>query len=483
MKKIIAMILLVALMLGICACTTQGGQDATGDAVISDEYAGQFRVGYSRVNITPQEDVNMGGYGNTDRRLSNSVLSYMYLTCVAITDENDETLLLMPVDTGGVYDVWSVPGRELIAKATGVPYDNIIIGATHQHCSPDTSYTANPANERWVEQMILWVRDAAVAAMADRKPATIEATSTYTEGLNFVRHYILGDGTVAGDNHNHLLERGDLQHVKDADSELQMVRFVREEDKDVWLVNWQAHLHRAGGSKKYYLTADVTGEFRDALEAQEEDCLFAYLNGAGGNINTTSWISELNITKDYKETGQALAATALAAKDSFTPVETGLVSTKKLTFTANVNHSEDYMLEDAKTIQQMWTQTRDAIPTINAAMELGMYSPFHANSIISRANMGETYDLTISAATIGSIGFVSAPYEMFDTSGEYIKENSPYDMTFVVAYSNGHIGYIASEEAYDYGCYEVDNGKFEKGTAENLAETYVTMLNELHAGQ
>ena len=484
MKKIIAMVLLVALMLGICACTGQTtSTDSTGAAEIKDPYAGQFRVGYARVNITPTEDVNMGGYGNTEKRLSNSVLSYMYLTCVAITDENDQTLLLMPTDMSGIVDVWSKTGRELAAKATGVPYENIIMGATHMHSGPDSGYTGNRANVRHDEAMVMWIREAAIEAMADRKPATIETARAYTEGLNFVRHYVTPDGQYAGDNHNTLINRTGMVHAKDADNELQMIRFVREDAKDVWLCNWQAHLHRAGGSKKYYLTADVTGEFRDNLEALEEDCLFAYLNGAGGNINTTSWIDELNVTKDFRETGKALAKTAYAVKDTFEPVEAGLIAVKTITFSSEVNHATDYMLEDAQKIHEMWVQTRDATSTITAAMEVGMYSPFHAEAIISRSRMNATFDLNISAATIGNIGFVSAPYEMFDTNGQQIKEQSPYDMTFVVGYSNGHEGYVPSAEAYDYGCYESDTTKYAKGAAEKLVTAYLTMLEELKAGK
>lgn len=484
MKKIIAMILLVSVMLGLCACAGQTNtDDPTGKAEIKDPYAGQFRVGYSRVNITPTEDVNMGGYGNTDRRLSNSVLSYMYITCVAVTDENDQTLLLMPTDLGGIQLSWSEPARDLVSKSTGVPYENIIMGATHNHTSPDPAYPKNPANTRYYNDLPMKIRQAAVEAMADRKPATIETTRTYTDKLNHVRHYIMPDGQYSGDNHNTLLDRTGVQHVKDPDNEMQLIRFAREDAKDVWLVNWQAHLHRSGGSKKYYLTADVNGEFRDNLEALEEDCLFAYLNGGGGNINTTSWIDELNVTKDFRETGKALAETAYAAKDTFQSVEPGLISVKTMTFSSEVNHATDYMLEDAQKINEMWTQTRDATSVINAAMELGMYSPFHAQAIVSRAKMGATYELDISAATIGNIGFISAPYEMFDTNGQQIKEQSPYDMTFVVAYSNGHQGYVPSEAAYDYGCYEADTTKYAKGAGEKLVTAYLTMLEELHAGK
>ena len=36
--------------------------------------------------------------------------------------------------------------------------------------------------------------------MADRAPATIQAGAISIEGMNFVRHYWLEDGTVGGDN-------------------------------------------------------------------------------------------------------------------------------------------------------------------------------------------------------------------------------------------------------------------------------------------
>ena len=45
--------------------------------------------------------------------------------------------------------------------------------------------------------------------------------------------------------------------------------------------------------------------------------------------------------------------------------------------------------------------------------------------------------------------------------------------------ANSGAGYIASEAAFDHGCYEVDNRKFGRGTAEKAVEHFLEMLNDM----
>jgi hypothetical protein len=52
-------------------------------------------------------------------------------------------------------------------------------------------------------------------------------------------------------------------------------------------------------------------------------------------------------------------------------------------------------------------------------------------------------------------------------------------VTFVVSCCNGAFAYLASKAAFDYGCYEKDNRKFVRGTAEKVADNFVEMLKEM----
>ena len=84
--------------------------------------------------------------------------------------------------------------------------------------------------------------------------------------------------------------------------------------------------------------------------------------------------------------------------------------------------------------------------------------------------------------SVGGISFIFAPYEMFSDNGQYIVDNSPYGMTFVVTVSetpSGHMGYIPSLYGCENSFYEYDVTKFVTGTGEDVAKTYVEMLTEL----
>ena len=68
---------------------------------------------------------------------------------------------------------------------------------------------------------------------------------------------------------------------------------------------------------------------------------------------------------------------------------------------------------------------------------------------------------------------------MFAPTGIYIKENSPFDMTFIATCTNDAFGYLPTEKAYSYAAYETYVARFVPGTAEKLADTYLEMLKEL----
>lgn len=117
------------------------------------------------------------------------------------------------------------------------------------------------------------------------------------------------------------------------------------------------------------------------------------------------------------------------------------------------------------------------------AREKGFMSPYEARAYVQRSKLADTQSLTMEALCIGDLSFAVAPYEMFSTSAREIKGNTPFEMTFIMAYANGSEGYIPTTEGYEYndnvGCYEAYNSPWPKGAAEELSAGYLDLLKGL----
>ena len=94
-----------------------------------------FQVGFGRTKITPTFGVPLAGYGNTHLRISDNVVSDLWVTCVAIRDTQGNDLLLISQDL--VNSVLAKEVRPILASATGIPQKHIILASTHTHCGPD----------------------------------------------------------------------------------------------------------------------------------------------------------------------------------------------------------------------------------------------------------------------------------------------------------------------------------------------------------
>jgi len=475
MKKTLIFLLTLSLLFALCACAA-GGTSNTPQSGASG-----FRVGYGRTDITPyEESVPLAGYGNTSTRMSDGCADRLYITCIAFTDAQDETVLMYTADLTSISSV-ADDLRQAISSATGVPVDHIFISATHTHSAPDLGNTNEISVTRYRTRLTDWAIMAADAALSDRAPATMEIASAVTENLNFVRHYYVSDGSVVGENFGVLGDRSYVSHCHDADGQLQVIRLAREEKEDVVLVNWQVHPTRYGNTTN--ASADFISPLRTRLE-DKLDCKAAYFSGASGNLNPGSRIPSEMRTQKYDEMGQLLADYAITALKEPTAVNTGKVRLAFKTVTADVDKSEADKLADALVIRDLWLSTNNLNLCMEEAAKVGLGSQWHASGIITRnTRLDDTISMEIGVFSIGDVAFVSAPYEMFDQNGVQIKQDSPFKMTFIATLCNGGNGYIASFECATHGCYGYDSRNYGSvGAAEELVSDYLGLLNTLYAG-
>jgi len=187
MKKLIAMLLLVVMVLSLAACGKEKEKESSGDSL-----DGIFTVGYSRVNITPTYSVPLAGYGNTSERMSTGFLSYLLSTCIVFTDEDGTSVMVFQNDLSGCPKAVMDPIKEKISLKIGIPKENIMIAGTHTHSGPDMGNTAIKTIIEYRADIEKWMLQAAEEAWNDRTEVTKMTTGRIqlpVNTLNFIRHY------------------------------------------------------------------------------------------------------------------------------------------------------------------------------------------------------------------------------------------------------------------------------------------------------
>lgn len=449
MKKILAFALAALMVMGLLACGGKTAETNNTNAATTTEGAavaaeGQIMVGYGRADLTPSTytNITLVGYGGngTPPTPMTGVLDRVYGTCVAITDSDGSTMLIYTLDTLCTTLSEVNEMRQYITAKTGVPGSNVVVSATHTHASMPYSQIPDYFNK---------MAQAAADAMADRAVVTaVYAGHTDIEKMNYVRHYVTQDGTVVGDNFSAAVSEANprVSHTTEADKDMPMIRFEREGKKDILMVNWQAHPKvsstaetASGLAQRSMLSADFVGWARTAVEKQL-DCHFAYFTGGAGNLNGIGKLpGEREQTPDLvNKYGEELARQLIEGMANMKPVNTGKV-----------------------------LMTQQMFPVV-------------------ATDTSAATEMEITAIRVGDLAFVSVPFEMFDTNGKWVKDNSPCETTFVMTCAHMYKHeYIPSDYMWDYDtgdqtAYELTSVKHERGTAEKVSEELVNMLKSLN---
>ena len=443
----------------------------------------QLLVGYGKAAITPTESVPLRGYGSTEKRMSTAIRSDLYQIAIAITDGQGNTGIIIASDTCGIDDITANDIRKGIQEKFGVPASNVLVCALHQHSAPDLRNDKVPSSARYREEIYIPGAIAAAGlALENRAGATVKTASVKTENMNFVRHYVMEDDSIAGPNFGKIKLLEPKAHVSQPDNEMVLVKFCRKGQKtmdgktakDIILTNYQGHLLMGTSATNTEVHNDLVGIYRDALEA-ELDCQAVYISGASGNLMFKSMIKELNRTEDYVQHGKTLAAYAIAAEESYVDVQADDLRIENLVYTGNCNHGEDYMLEKAQAVWAQYCNEGD----VNIFRENGFESMYHCSLLISHARLPQTKEVELFLLSLGQVAFVGVPFEMFCQTGMDIKAESPFKTTAIFSIANGYNGYLPTNQAWEYYCYERHNSVFEKGTCDELKAVILTALKEI----
>lgn len=437
-----------------------------------------FKIGFAREDITPDEYMTLAGFGNDSHRLCNNVMDRLAGTSIVMEDQNGQRLIFICLDLLHSFEPTVTRQiRDTLSEAFHIARDRIMVSASHTHAGP--SFYCPEEDEptaRFFVKLKKQLVKATREAIEDLAPATVEIGKREFPRMTFKRHYRKPDGTVATN------ASGGVP-VGPGDTQMQIMRFVRENAMDIVLINWQAHATIISASDRKDMSFDYPGILRTHVE-MSLGCHCAFLQGACGDMVPTCRTPELNVVDpgDHVAYGRLLAEKALELlREDMHTSKLGLIKTLQYTYSSPVDHTEDYRVPDALKCREGYLSLPKE-EQLARNKQYGFRGWLHSGMIINRSKKPANMEFELNAISIGDVSFATAPYEMFSSNGRFVKDNTPFDMSFMCAYCNGNNSYIADDEAFDYtSCYEVDSRYLFRGAAEEIASVLVDLLKQVKA--
>ena len=438
------------------------------------------QAGAATISITPPHPVPTYGGKHLVRGQEDSDI----LAHAVVFSDGDQTSAVVSADVLVIDRCTILWIKELASLRTGIPQDNIFVGATHSHAAPAVSPTFRAGDQPdpfYADFMVTQIAAAIEQAHSEMRPARIATGDAPTRGLTFNRRLVRPSGIII-----HTVVFQERPEANDLDPDYppegpvdEDVGYILFEEPDgspiACLMSFSCHNH---SSCVNYFHRDLFGRAGDMVRRKlAVDIPTPFLAGACGD---TMWVNpKASLPKD------SLAYTWELGEKIADAVLTDVQGRERADITgirveSQVMEIPDRSFEDSEFCEDNcrgWD-----VPSRQFAMS--RYGP-EKFVLVDR---GDTSCLVeIGAISIGdSVAISTNPAELFVAFGLEIKERSPFDVTIISELTNGYCGYVPTEKAFKGKGYETHRSTFQsrlvKSGGRIITDTAVELLERCKNG-
>jgi hypothetical protein len=395
-----------------------------------------LRAGIAKIDITPTENLYMGGYDESCRTgPSDGVYGKIYLRALVFDDNINrvvfveaDIVLLPPKDYG--------PIRELISSQTGIPFENIMLGCVHNHAAPYPDERNKDSN--WSKQLNNKFVSVVKDAISDLEPIKIGG-GTGTSNIAMNRRKILNDTTsyLTFDENNSSQSYGKYKTDKPVkiremegvcrlgnnplgsiDNEVGILRIDKISGKPkAVLVNYACH-GTSLGCRNSKISPEWNGHMLEYIEKTIPGVTGIFVPGASGDIDPRFVGGLDGYIDDLKKT-------------------------------------EELGYEIGKEVVKVFSDINTASP-ITYQIKLvhkDITCPRKYAAVIENFR-NTTLDIPTTAIRIDQFIWVTFPGELFHEIGRNIKVITHSRFPFIAGYCNGSLGYLPTQQSHSEGGYE-----------------------------
>lgn len=430
-----------------------------------------LKAGFARLDVTPPLGSELAGYFSV--RLAEGILDPIYLNAVAIGNGED-TLIIITSDFLSIMEVFATRIRNMIADATGVQADHIMVTALHQHTSIRLGvwpWTGNMEDEHYLNILFSKYVDAARLAIRDMSDAVIHTAVQETkEPISFIRRYKMRDGSTVTNPGR--LNPNIAHPIGEADNNVRLVRFVRDGRRDIALVNFSTHPDVIGGKQ---FSADWPGFVRSFVEQDIPDTHCLVINGAQGDTNhiNTAIAEEQTGCGHSRHMGRVIADTVSDMWDKTRPhTDTRIFSEVRMILNRTNTDGFDRVEECRKLDEDYWAGRLDG-PSKPGATIMG-----EARRIKNLPYETICQKIPVTVMAVGDVAFVGYGGEPFTEYATRSRDMAPEMTVITCGLANGQQGYLPTESAFSEGGYEARSSRFTPTLPHQLLEAAGEMLDK-----
>ena len=416
-----------------------------------------MKAGIARIDITPTENLYMGGYDESCR--SGPSLGHhgnIFIRSLVLEDHSTP-IVFIEIDVVSLQRSLYDSIRNLVSVKTGIPFDNILLGCTHNHAAP----YPGPDNSKteWFKNFPNNIIKSVQAAISDLEPVkmgggrgssniAMNRRQRMTDTLSYLtfdeNNSSQSYGKYKTDNPVLIREMEGVVRLGanpggPIDSEVGIIRFdkLSGQPKAIF-INYSCHGTSLGG-RNNLVCPEWNGHMLDYVENQFPGVVGIFAQGAAGDINPRI-VGGLDGTID------------------------------------NPDKTTELGNEIGREVVRVVKEIKTDDPG-NSAIKL-----LHANIVcpkkyaeVVRDFRNTTVAVPTTALRIGDFVWVTFPGELFHEIGQAIKSATHARFPFFVGYCNGSLGYLPTREAHAEGGYEPWTTQFDPATE----KIYVTGVEKL----
>jgi len=421
---------------------------------------GELQAGASASSLEASDSMVIGGGIGPQKVVGQE--GALRATALVLQDPHGTKAALIACDVLMINrDILDQAARR-IERELGIPFDHILINATHTHSAPTTvtvhGYVREEAFTRHVGEKIV----AATTAAAKRLgPVTMHFRLGEESSVGRNSRLLLADGTIfwTGTRDDVVRPTGPF------DPELPVWAF-RRPDHSLEAVMFNHSTHTIGTHKPGVRSPSFYGLAAQNMERQSGGT-FLFFEGVSGSTHNLDLLAP-EMTLRIKD---AVTRALETAQPRLVPQIKGIRS--EITF--NVRHFDEVADDRAVT-----TYCNKRIKDPTGAQYV--IDTFRGMRKELSSQQGQSRKTWVQAILIGDIAIVGIPGEFFTVLGQEIKRRSPYRYTYVFELANDYIGYIPDRRAFELGGYQVWTGLhsfLEPGTGEAIVAASIKLLDQL----